>query len=121
MDDDTSQTFQWLVDLCAQAEGATGDLMWGDELVFKVGESMFCIFKMEGSRPIEISFRPDDSARDAILATPGVLAAPFPANCGWVSMKAQALRSAHNPEGISHNDLEAHIQQAYLRSRKGIT
>ncbi|MDX1455633.1 MAG: MmcQ/YjbR family DNA-binding protein [Gammaproteobacteria bacterium] len=119
MGEDTSQSFQWLADLCAQADGAVGDLMWGDELVYKVGESMFCIFKMEGNRPIEISFRPDDSARESILATPGVLAAPFPANCGWVAMKTQALRGPHNPEGISPNDLEAHIQQAYLRARKG--
>lgn len=79
-----SDNFQWLADLCAQADGVVSELMWGDELVFRTGEVMFCLFRLEGKRKVSVAFRVTPDNREAVLAHPDVQAATYPADGEWV-------------------------------------
>ena len=115
--DEQEEGFQWLANLCSRAEGARGDVMWGDELVYFVGGSMFCMFHYEGKRLTSVAFRPSPTRREEILARPGVHSAAFPADGGWVTLKEQACRFGGRKDGVTEEELNDWIRTSYELAR----
>ncbi|MDX1444345.1 MAG: MmcQ/YjbR family DNA-binding protein [Gammaproteobacteria bacterium] len=110
--------FEWLVDLCHKAEGVEHDLMWGDELVFRFGEAMFCLFRLENKRTVAVTFRPPPEEREKLLAHPAVEKASFPAVGEWIKVQEEVLASPSHPHFISREQLSHWVRRSYEMARQ---
>lgn len=105
--------FDWLADLCAQARGAEQDVLWGNELVFRCGEQMFCLFRLENKRKVAVTFRPHPERRDELLQHPAIKPAAFPAGGDWLFVSAEALKVPASNDGISRDRLSDWVRTSY--------
>jgi predicted DNA-binding protein (MmcQ/YjbR family) len=71
--------------LCLALPGATEQIQWGTDLVFKVGGKMFCVACTEIA-PVVASFKCDDESFAELSERDGVIPAPYLARAKWVAL-----------------------------------
>ncbi len=64
--------------------GATEQVQWGDDLVFKVGGKMFACSGLE--KDSRYSFKVDDERFLELTDQPGIVPAPYLARAKWVQI-----------------------------------
>jgi predicted DNA-binding protein (MmcQ/YjbR family) len=69
--------------ICRQLPGVTEDIKWEHDLVFSVGEKMFCVVGLDQS-PTTASFKVRDEEFEEICNRPGFKPAPYVAKYKWV-------------------------------------
>jgi len=69
--------------ICRDWPGVTEDIKWGADLVFSVGNKMFCVVGLEQS-PVTASFKVTDEEFDEMSNRPGFKPAPYVAKYKWV-------------------------------------
>jgi len=80
-----------LRELCLSFPGATEQVQWGDDLVFKVGGKMFAVTPLEPAR-LWLSLKVDPQEFADLTERPGVIPAPYLARAKWVALEsAQTL------------------------------
>ncbi|MDO8418691.1 MAG: MmcQ/YjbR family DNA-binding protein, partial [Rubrivivax sp.] len=72
--------------LAAALPGATEDIKWGADLVYSVGDKMFCVFLLDRGRACTCSFKVDDERFLELTGVPGVIPAPYLARAKWVQV-----------------------------------
>ena len=70
--------------LCRSLLGATEQVQWGDNLVFKVGGKMFAVTGLAADA--RYSFKVDDDRFLDLTGVPGVIPAPYLARARWVQV-----------------------------------
>jgi predicted DNA-binding protein (MmcQ/YjbR family) len=80
--------------LCLSFPGATEQMQWGDNLLFKVGGKIFTITSLEPAKVwISLKASPENFAE--LTERPGVIPAPYLARAKWISLEsADALPDA---------------------------
>jgi len=73
--------------LCLSFPGATEQIQWGADLVFKVGGKMFCVASTEGAPGVAMSFKCDDGTFAELVERDGLIPAPYLARANWVAMQ----------------------------------
>ena len=77
-----------LREICLALPGATEQIQWGDNLVFKVGGKMFCVSCTEPDRDrVAMSFKCDAETFGQLIERPGVIPAPYLARAKWVALE----------------------------------
>ena len=79
---------------CKSFPHTTEQILWGNDLVFKVGGKMFAVAPTEPG-PLCLSFKcsPDDFAE--LVELPGIVPAPYSARYHWVALESEeALKTA---------------------------
>ncbi len=72
---------------CAyRSPGATEQIQWGADLVFKVGGKMFCVACTEVA-PNVTSFKCDDETFAELCERDGMIPAPYLARAKWVALE----------------------------------
>ena len=79
-------TLPRLRQLCLSFPGATEQIQWGADLVFKVGGKMFCVACTEVA-PNVMSFKCDDESFAELCEREGVIPAPYLARAKWVALE----------------------------------
>lgn len=76
--------------LCLSFPGATEQIQWGADLVFKVGGKMFCVACTEPITPpkVAMSFKCDDEAFAELIEVDGAIPAPYLARAKWVALES---------------------------------
>jgi predicted DNA-binding protein (MmcQ/YjbR family) len=80
--------------LCLCFPGATEQVQWGDDLVFKVAGKMFAVTPLIPA-PVSLSFKvsPEDFAE--LTERPGIIPAPYLARAKWIALESRdALASS---------------------------
>jgi predicted DNA-binding protein (MmcQ/YjbR family) len=77
---------QRLRQLCLALPGATEQIQWGADLVFKVGGRMFCAACTDVA-PVVTSFKCDDEAFAELCERDGIIPAPYLARAKWVALE----------------------------------
>src|SRR5678815_5194535 len=83
--------------ICSSLRAVTEDVKWGNDLVFSVGDKMFCAASLEP--PFSCSFKVPDDEFDEISNKNGFTPAPYMARAKWVlavsytHLRAQRLLS----------------------------
>src|ERR1700757_1554281 len=73
--------------LCLSFPGATEQIQWGDDLLFKVGGKMFAVTSLEPAKVwISLKSSPENFAE--LTERPGVIPAPYLARAKWVALEA---------------------------------
>jgi predicted DNA-binding protein (MmcQ/YjbR family) len=66
----------WLRELCLSFPGATEQIQWGCDLLFKVGGKMFAITPLEPA-PVCLSFKASPEKFAELTERPGIIPAPY--------------------------------------------
>jgi predicted DNA-binding protein (MmcQ/YjbR family) len=81
-------TLPRLRDLCISMPGATEQIQWGKDLVFKVGGKMFCVANTDPSgEEVALSFKCDPETFAALCERDGIRPAPYMARAQWVALE----------------------------------
>ena len=76
-----------LLDFCRALPGVTEDVKWEKNLVFSVGEKMFCVFGLPETETL--SFKVDADAFEALVNRPGIVPAPYLARHSWIFLESR--------------------------------
>ena len=87
--------------ICLALPGATEQIQWGADLVFKVGGKMFCAACTEVA-PVVTSFKCDEETFAELCEREGVIPAPYLARAKWVALERwSALDDREYPDLIT--------------------
>ena len=84
--------------------GATEQIQWGADLVFKVGGKMFCVACTEKA-PNVMSFKCDDETFAELVEREGCIPAPYLARAKWVAVETWST--------LDDRECRSLIEQAY--------
>src|ERR1039457_5060544 len=78
---------EWFRRYCMKLPHTTEQVLWGFDLVFKIGGKMYAVVVLEPA-PVCISFKctPEDCA--GLTERPGVIPAPYMARAQWVALES---------------------------------
>ena len=92
----------WVREICLAMPGATEDVQWEHNLLFRIAGKMFCVANLEPAiSPARIAFKcaPDKFAE--LVEIEGIIPAPYMAQNKWVAVqKLDALRQTEFKELI---------------------
>jgi predicted DNA-binding protein (MmcQ/YjbR family) len=94
----------WLRGLCLSFPGATEQIQWGSDLLFKVGGKMFAVAPLEPA-PVCLSFKasPEDFAE--LTERPNIIPAPYLARAQWVALETK--------DALPENELARLLRDSY--------
>jgi len=78
----------WLREVCLAFPGATEQIQWGDDLLFKVGGKMFAITPLIPA-PVCLSFKASPENFTELTERPNIIPAPYLARAQWVALQTK--------------------------------
>src|SRR5713226_8464341 len=78
----------WLRKLCLSFPGATEQIQWGYDLLFKVGGKMFAVTPLEPA-PVCLSFKASPENFAELTERPNIIPAPYLARAQWVALQTR--------------------------------
>ncbi len=78
----------WLRELCLSFPGATEQIQWGYDLLFKVGGKMFAVTPLEPA-PVCLSFKASPENFAELTERPNIIPAPYLARAQWVALQTR--------------------------------
>ena len=108
-------TLERFRELCLKQPGATEQIQWGADAVFKVGGKMFAVACTDMSEPNAkaCSFKCDDESFAELCERDGLVPAPYLARAKWVAMD--------HWRALPDREVAALVAQAYQIVRSGLT
>jgi predicted DNA-binding protein (MmcQ/YjbR family) len=97
-------TLTKLREYCLTFPGATEQIQWGADLVFKVGGKMFCVACTEAA-PNVMSFKCDEETFAELCERDGIIPAPYMARAKWVALERW--------DTLSDRELKPLVAEAY--------
>ena len=94
---------EMLREICSSLTAVTEDVKWGNDLVFSVGDKMFCVASLEP--PFSCSFKVPDDEFDELSNQNGFMPAPYMARAKWVLVT--------DPSNLNKKEWEQYIKQSY--------
>jgi predicted DNA-binding protein (MmcQ/YjbR family) len=90
--------------LCASFPGATEQIQWKDDLLFKVGGKMFVVIPLEPAR-VWLTLKADPEEFADLVERPGIIPAPYLARAKWISIES--------PDTLPQNEVAALLRKSY--------
>src|SRR5262245_7663263 len=90
---------------CMSFPGATEQIQWGDDLVFKVGGKMFAVAATSPGAPYRLSFKCSDEGFAELLEQDGTAPAPYLARAKWVALERF--------DALTDGELMSRLREAY--------
>jgi predicted DNA-binding protein (MmcQ/YjbR family) len=78
----------WLRELCFSFPGATEQIQWGYDLLFKVAGKMFAVTPLEPA-PVCLSFKASPENFAELTERPNIIPAPYLARAQWVALETK--------------------------------
>jgi predicted DNA-binding protein (MmcQ/YjbR family) len=89
--------------ICLQLPAVTEDVKWDHDLVFSIGDKMFCVASLEP--PFTCSFKVPDAEYEELSVQQGFKPAPYMARAKWVLIT--------QPNVMNKRQWEERIRQSY--------
>jgi predicted DNA-binding protein (MmcQ/YjbR family) len=78
---------------CMSMPHATESVMWGNDLVFKIGGKMFAVVVLEPAKVwLSLKCSPEEFAE--LVERPGIIPAPYSARYHWIALETHDALSA---------------------------
>ena len=90
--------------LCLSFPGATEQIQWGDDLLFKVGGKMFVVMPLEPAR-VWLTLKADPEEFAELTERPGVIPAPYLARAKWIAIESR--------ETLPQTEITALLRKSY--------
>ena len=117
---------EWLRGVCLSLAGVTEEILWGNDLVFKVGGKMFAAAGLEPG-PVCLSFKCSEEEFAELVERPGIIPAPYLARAHWVAVETESavrraemerlIREAH---GLILAKLPKKVRHEILAAKPGV-
>lgn len=78
---------EWIRSICLSLPGVTEEILWGNDLVFKVSGRMFRVVPLDPGSVL-VSFKVDDGEFAELVERPGVIPAPYLARARWIALES---------------------------------
>jgi predicted DNA-binding protein (MmcQ/YjbR family) len=95
---------EWLRTVCLEFRGATDQVQWGNDLVFKVESKMFAVTCLEPAE-VWLSFKVTPERFIELIEQPGIIPAPYLARAKWVGLQKECT--------MGRNELKALLRGSY--------
>jgi predicted DNA-binding protein (MmcQ/YjbR family) len=79
---------EWLRKTCLAFPGATEQIQWGNDLLFKVGGKMFAVTPLEPA-PVGLSFKASPENFAELTERLDIIPAPYLARAQWVALQTR--------------------------------
>ena len=90
---------------CLSYPGATEQIQWGADLVFKVGGKMFAVAATEAEASHRVSFKCSDERFAELTEREGIVPAPYLARAKWVALESFAE--------LSDREIQQQVAESY--------
>ncbi|MBL7138517.1 MAG: MmcQ/YjbR family DNA-binding protein [Bacteroidales bacterium] len=90
-------------EFCLSLPAVTEDIKWGDNLVFSVGEKMFCLADLNPPNRFSLKVPPEQF--DDLTSRRGIIQAPYFARNMWICVE--------NPGCFNREEWEFYLKQSY--------
>lgn len=90
--------------LCLSFPGATEQVQWEDDLVFKVGGKMFAVTPLEPAR-LWLSLKADPDEFHDLTEHPGIIPAPYLARAKWIAIES--------PQALAQQEVADLLRKSY--------
>ena len=105
--------------LCLSFPGATEQIQWGDDLLFKVGGKMFAVTPLEPAKLwISLKANPDNFAE--LTERPGVQPAPYLARAKWIALESPDALPTEEVAGLLRESYELVLRKLPRKTRETI-
>jgi predicted DNA-binding protein (MmcQ/YjbR family) len=91
--------------ICLKHPGATEQIQWGADLIFKVGGKMFAVAATEPEAGHRLSFKCGDEEFAELVEQDGIVPAPYLARAKWVALETF--------DALSDREIEQRIKDSY--------
>ena len=95
---------EWVRKLCKSLPHTTEEVLWGGDLVFKIGGKMFAAMPIEPA-PVCLSLRVTGEEFAELCEREGVIPAPYLARYSWISLERE--------DAIPVAELKRLVRQSY--------
>src|SRR5438552_11916239 len=79
----------WLRTHCLSLPHTTEEILWGDDLVFKIGGKMYAVMVLAPAKVV-LSFKTTPEEFAELIERPGVIPAPYSARMHWVALENES-------------------------------
>ena len=94
----------WLRELCLSFPGATEQIQWGNDLLFKVGGKMFAATPLEPA-PVCLSLKASPENFAELTERSHIIPAPYLARAQWVALETR--------DAVPHDELARLLRESY--------
>jgi predicted DNA-binding protein (MmcQ/YjbR family) len=79
---------EWVRRFCMKLPHTTEEVLWGADLVFKIGGKMYAVAVLEPG-PVCLSFKCTPENFGELTGRPGIIPAPYSARYYWVALESE--------------------------------
>ena len=80
---------EWVRAHCMALPHTTEQILWGDDLVFKIGGKMYAVVVLGGGHKVVMSFKCTPDGFAELVERPGFIPAPYSARSHWVALERE--------------------------------
>src|ERR1700736_2439845 len=96
----------WVRAHCMALPHTTEQVLWGDDLVFKIGGKMYAVVVLgASSHNVVMSFKCTPEVFAELVERPGIIPAPYSARSHWVALERE--------DALPRAEIKRLIKQAY--------
>jgi predicted DNA-binding protein (MmcQ/YjbR family) len=95
---------EWLRKVCSTLPHTTEEVLWGADLVFKIGGKMYTVAGLEPG-PVCMSFKTTPEEFAELVERPGIIPAPYLARHHWVALEDE--------DALPRAEIKRLVTQAY--------
>ena len=79
----------WVRAHCMALPHTTEEILWGDDLVFKIGGKMYAVVVLAAGHKVVMSFKCTPEVFAELVERPGIIPAPYSARSHWVALERE--------------------------------
>ena len=96
----------WVRAHCMALPHTTEEILWGDDLVFKIGGKMYAVVVLGvSSHNVAMSFKCTPEIFAELVERPGIIPAPYSARMHWVALERE--------DALPRAEIKRLIKQSY--------
>jgi predicted DNA-binding protein (MmcQ/YjbR family) len=110
----------WLREICLSFAGATEQIQWGSNLLFKVGGKMFALTPLEPA-PVWLSFKASPENFAELTEQPNIIPAPYLARAQWVALETRDALPAQELARLLRDSYEMVFAKLPKKTRQALS
>jgi predicted DNA-binding protein (MmcQ/YjbR family) len=95
----------WVRAYCMALRHTTEQILWGDDLVFKIGGKMYAVVVLAPGHKVVMSFKCTPEVFAELVERPGIIPAPYSARSHWVALERE--------DALPRAEIKRLIKQSY--------
>jgi predicted DNA-binding protein (MmcQ/YjbR family) len=110
----------WVREHCLSFPGATEQIQWGSDLLFKVGGKMFAAAPLEPA-PVCLSFKASGESFAELSERPNIIPAPYLARAQWVALETRDALPTEELARLLRDSYELIVAKLPKKTREGLS